>query len=194
MSPRTRTFLLALLVVLPLDQATKALVVRRFGYGEELTVIPGLLDLTHVRNPGGAFSFFADGASEWRAPFFIGASVLAIGLLGFYFWRLERDERLSALALGLVLGGALGNLIDRLVHGEVIDFINVHLTRSYTWPTFNVADSAIVVGVGLLVAESFLAPRHAQAPPGDEPATAPPPARDGGALRPAASDPSRPGD
>ncbi|MCA8966629.1 MAG: signal peptidase II, partial [Planctomycetes bacterium] len=80
----------------------------------------------------------------------------AIALLLGFFARLPAEARFSALALGSVLGGALGNLLDRLRHGEVVDFIDVHLTADYTWPTFNVADSAIVVGVVLLLLETFL--------------------------------------
>ena len=158
MSIKSKLFLLTFLVALPLDRITKQLVVARFYYGEQLPLIDGLLTLTHVRNPGGAFSFFADGPPEQRMIFFVGTTLIAICLLLIFFVRLERDARLSALALGAILGGALGNLIDRLVYGEVIDFIDVHLWAGYTWPTFNVADSAIVVGVAILIAETFLEP------------------------------------
>jgi signal peptidase II len=85
--------------------------------------------------------------------FFIGTTLLAIGLLIVFFRRLEPQARLSALALGVILGGAIGNLIDRLYYGEVIDFLDFHLWGGYTWPTFNLADSFIVVGVGILMLE-----------------------------------------
>jgi len=152
---KTRYFLICLLVAFPLDQASKYWIIDRLHYGERLTVVPGFFDLTHVRNPGGAFSFLADAAPEYRMVFFIGTTFLAIGLLLVFYRRLEPDMRLSALALGTILGGALGNLVDRLVYGEVIDFLEVHLTATYTWPTFNLADSFIVVGVALLMLEIF---------------------------------------
>ena len=130
-----------------------------FHYGEVVEVIPGLFDLTHVRNPGGAFSFFASGPFAQRMVFFIGTTVLAIVLLVVFYRRLQPEERLSAVSLGAILGGALGNLIDRVVYTEVIDFLDVHLWGGYTWPTFNLADSWIVVGVGILMIEMFLEPK-----------------------------------
>ncbi|MEZ4215767.1 MAG: signal peptidase II [Myxococcota bacterium] len=158
-APKWKVFLAAFAVVLAADQATKQAVIERFAYGERLRLVDGLLDLTHVRNPGGAFSFLAQLPPdlEWVRPlFFVGMAGLAIALLLGFFARLPAEARFSALALGSVLGGALGNLLDRLRHGEVVDFIDVHLTADYTWPTFNVADSAIVVGVVLLLLETFL--------------------------------------
>jgi signal peptidase II len=146
-------FLLPLAIILPLDQITKTAIVKLFYYGERVSVIPGFFELTHVRNPGGAFSFFADGPAEIRMTFFIGSTVVALVLLVMFLRRLEPDAALSAMALGSIMGGALGNLIDRLVYGEVIDLLMFHLTASYTWPTFNVADSAIVVGVAILMLE-----------------------------------------
>lgn len=157
MSPKAKVFLLSLLVVYPLDQITKAMVNAKIHYADRIEVIPGFFDLTHVRNGGGAFSFFADGPLEQRMAFFIGTTMIAICLLLVFYRKLEDHEVLSATALGVVLGGAIGNLTDRVRFGEVIDFLDVHLTNSYTWPTFNVADSAIVIGVILLVIEIFLA-------------------------------------
>ena len=161
MAPKLRWFLVTFLVTYPLDQITKQLIVANFYYGETQTVIAGFFDLTHVRNPGGAFSFFATGPPEIRMTFFIGTSIIAVGLLLLFYRRLERDAVLAAVALGTILGGALGNLTDRIVFGEVIDFLNVHL-GSYTWPTFNLADSCIVVGVGILILEIFLSGDEAE--------------------------------
>ena len=87
--------------------------------------------------------------------FFVGTTLLAIVMLVTFLRRLEPDARMAAIAVGAILGGAIGNLIDRLVYGEVIDFIDVHLWGGRTWPTFNLADSFIVVGVALLIAEIF---------------------------------------
>jgi len=156
MAPKFVWFLIALAIALPLDQATKTWIVNNFHYGEELVVIPGFFDLTHVRNPGGAFSFFADGPPGQRMAFFIGSTLVAIVLLIVFLVRHDPRERLAPFALGAILGGALGNLIDRLVYSEVIDFLNFHLFGGYTWPTFNIADSAIVLGVAVLMADVFL--------------------------------------
>ncbi len=156
MAPKIRWFLASLALALPLDQLSKIWIVKNFHYGERVRVIQGFFDLTHVRNPGGAFSFFADGPAEQRMVFFIGSTLVAIVLLILFLRRLEPQARLSALALGSILGGAVGNLTDRLVYGEVIDFLDFHLWGGYTWPTFNIADSAIVLGVGILLVEIFL--------------------------------------
>ena len=176
MGPKYIWFASAFLVGLILDQATKLSIVDRFYYGERLVVIPGVLDLTHVRNPGGAFSLFADGPFEWRMTFFVGATVLAIGLLIVFLVRHEEEDRLTPLALGLVMAGAVGNLIDRIAYGEVVDFIDVHLWAGYIWPTFNVADSAIVLGVFFLLFEVFRAPD----PEGEESLADPPPGSSAG--------------
>lgn len=165
MSPKTRAFVISLLVVYPLDQITKLWIVSKIHYGDHIEIIPGFFDLTHVRNGGGAFSFFADGPIEQRMAFFVGTTIVAIILLLFFFRNLQEQEVLPATALGVVLGGALGNLTDRLRLSEVVDFLNVHLTASYTWPTFNVADSAIVIGVILLIVEIFRAEENGE---GDE--------------------------
>ena len=156
MSTKLRYFLPCLVIALVSDQITKQLIISKFHYAERLVLIPGVLDLTHVRNPGGAFSFFADGPLEQRMAFFIGTTLIAVVMLLVFFRRLEPEARASALSLGLILGGALGNLIDRIVYREVIDFIDVHLWGGYTWPTFNLADSFIVVGVSILIVEIFL--------------------------------------
>jgi signal peptidase II len=161
MAEKTKWFLGALAVALPLDQLTKYWVIDRLHYGERIEVIPGLFDLTHVRNPGGAFSFFADGPELWRLTFFIGTTSIALVLLLVFLARHESGARLSPLALGGIMGGAVGNLLDRLVHGEVIDFIDVHLWGGYTWPTFNIADCAIVIGVALMMVEVFFDPSPA---------------------------------
>lgn len=157
MTPKLMWFLATFAIAYPLDQLTKRWIVSDFYYGENLTVVAGFFDITHVRNPGGAFSLFAQGVSDYRLVFFLGAGVVAVALLLLFFHRLPSDARLSAAALGGILGGALGNLTDRVVHGEVIDWLDFYL-GSYTWPTFNIADSCIVVGVCVLVLEVFLNP------------------------------------
>ena len=164
MQPKRIWFLATFGVALPLDQLTKLWIIEHFYYGESLTLIPGFFDITHVRNPGGAFSLFAGGDADLRLAFFLTAGAVAVTLLLVFYRRLPGDVRLSAAALGGILGGAIGNLIDRVVHGEVIDWLDFHIA-SYTWPTFNVADSCIVVGVCVLILEVFLNPEDAE---GDE--------------------------
>jgi signal peptidase II len=155
MSPKFLFFAIALAIGLPTDQLTKQWIIANVHYGERIEIIPGFFNLTHVRNPGGAFSFFASGPVEVRMAFFIGSTLLALVLLLVFLRQHPPETRLAPLALGMIMGGALGNLIDRLRYGEVIDFLDVHLWGGYTWPTFNVADSAIVVGVVILMVEIF---------------------------------------
>jgi signal peptidase II len=138
--------------VVILDQATKLLVQRAFRLGESLPVLPGVFNLTYVLNPGAAFGLLAGAAPAFRGPFFIAVSVLAIAVICYYHARYARGHPLPTVGLALILGGALGNLIDRLRVGMVIDFLDFYL-GAYHWPAFNVADSGITVGVGLLLVE-----------------------------------------
>ncbi len=170
MPPKLLYFIVPFVVGYAADQLTKQWVIDGLPMYGLHTVIPGFFDLTHVRNPGGAWSMLATGDASIRIPFFVGAGALAIVLLLYFYARLEPDMKLSAAALGAVLGGALGNLTDRLRHGEVVDFIQIHLP-GYTWPTFNVADSLVVVGVIVLMIETFLESDPEPEPPAvDEPA------------------------
>lgn len=141
-----------------LDQITKIWVDRTLGIYESKTIIPGFLDLHYVRNTGAAFGFLSGSHAGFRIPFFILVSAVAIGIILFLFYKLEDSEVMMPLALSLVLGGAIGNLVDRIRLGEVIDFILVHY-KAFRWPTFNVADIAITVGVSLLVLRIFLLER-----------------------------------
>jgi len=157
MPPKLLYFVLPFVVGFAADQLTKQLIIDGLPMYGLHTVIPGFFDLTHVRNPGGAWSLLAGGDASLRIPFFVGTGCIAIALLLYFYVRLEPGMKLSATALGMVLGGALGNLTDRIRHGEVIDFLQVHLP-GYTWPTFNVADSLVVVGVIILMIETFFEP------------------------------------
>lgn len=149
---RYRLLLSVSLIVLTLDQATKFYIDSRFALYESLPVIENFFDITYLRNQGAAFGIFANNA--FRVPFFITVSSLAaVGIL-WYLRRVGERQRLHTLALALIFSGALGNLIDRVRLGEVIDFIYVHWYRHY-WPAFNVADSAITVGVGLLLLDMW---------------------------------------
>ena len=141
--------------VVALDQITKQLVMMRFRIYESMTVVPGFFNLTYVRNKGAAFGILSGSHGAWRTAFFVVTALIALAAIALLIRKSE--DRLSVIAFSLIGGGAVGNLIDRIRFGEVVDFIEWYY-RSYHWPTFNVADSAITVGVGLLAVE-MLFPR-----------------------------------
>ncbi len=151
-----RWLALALLVVV-LDQLTKSLAVKLLTYAEPLAVFPSF-NLTLLYNRGAAFSFLSD-ASGWQRWFFVVVSAGATVFLTLWLRRLKQDQLLLSIALALVLGGAVGNLIDRLWLGYVVDFIQVYY-RQYYWPAFNLADSAISVGAVLLIWDSLFVRRR----------------------------------
>ncbi len=153
MTPKLRVALVAFLVSFILDQVTKIAIDANLSYADKIPVIPGFFYLTHVRNTGAAFGLFSDAPQLYRMIFFISVSLIAVGIIVAFYRKLSPGDRLAALALGLILGGAVGNLIDRIFRQEVVDFLHFRIWRGYSWPDFNVADSAIVVGVGLLVLE-----------------------------------------
>jgi signal peptidase II len=134
-------------LVLILDQVTKIYIDRTMELHSSITVIEGFFNITYLRNKGAAFGMLAN--SSFRLPFFILVSTVAVVVIMFVIKRLREDQRLAAVSLSLIYSGALGNLIDRVRLGEVIDFLDVHW-HGHHWPAFNVADSAICVGVFLL--------------------------------------------
>jgi signal peptidase II len=146
MSPKLRTLLWLVVLIVPLDQLTKYWVSSNIAYGSYIQVIDGFFRITHARNPGAALGI-AQGAPIWV---FIGLTLVALAMIGSFFRKIAADDRLSAVALGLIVSGAIGNLIDRVLHQEVIDFLQFDL-QLFIFPDFNVADSAIVIGVGLLL-------------------------------------------
>ncbi len=135
------------LVTIVLDQATKLYIARTLPLHTMISVIENFFTITYLRNKGAAFGMLA--TSPWRLPFFILVSTVAVVVIFTVIRKLRDDQKLAAYSLSLILAGALGNLIDRVSYGEVIDFIFVHWYEHY-WPAFNVADSAICVGVFLL--------------------------------------------
>lgn len=147
-------YLIALGIIL-LDRATKLVIIQTLRLGQGIPVIPGFFDIVFVLNPGAAFGLLGTLSDPVRNPLFILISILAVVLIVFYHTCYLRSHRLVSLALGLVLGGAVGNLIDRLYYGMVVDFLDVH-AGPYHWPAFNVADSAISVGVSLMILEMLL--------------------------------------
>lgn len=132
------------------DQATKLLVLNKMPLFKSIVVIPGFFNITHVHNPGGAFGFLARNGSPWRHWMFLAAAVVALSMILYFYHQTPKTHPLLGLGLGLIFGGAVGNLIDRLRFGEVIDFLDFYVAHLH-WPTFNVADSAVTVGVGIFV-------------------------------------------
>jgi signal peptidase II len=160
--------------VVLLDQGTKALVVRTLELHEYVPLVDGLLSLSHVRNRGAAFGLLSDWDVPYQSVVLAVLSLCALAAIAVYFLRLPAAARLPRLALALVLGGAVGNLIDRARLGYVVDFVHVYWRR-YQWPDFNVADSAITVGVALLVLDILRSPdtSPAGAPPAIDAAARP---------------------
>ncbi len=153
LTPSGRKYILLILVagaVRAGDQATKLLVQARIPLYHAIPVIEGFFNLIHIHNPGGAFGFLAGQDPVLRAILFLAATVLAVGLLLVFFHRTPPGHPWLGTAFALILGGALGNLVDRLRMGRVIDFLDVHVGR-YHWPAFNLADSAITVGIGIFL-------------------------------------------
>jgi signal peptidase II len=152
-------YLLLSLCVLWLDQWTKGLIEASYPLSSSREIIPGLLNFTHVRNSGVAFGLFASQGDRTGTLLLTVLGLAALAIVGVYFWKTERGERTLLLSLGLILGGALGNLIDRISTGEVTDFVDFYV-GTYHWHTFNVADSAISVGIVLMALDIFW-PRRA---------------------------------
>ena len=144
-------FFITIVFVMILDQCVKLSILSHFEYGESITMIRDFFSLTYVRNTGAAFGFLATANAAFRVPFFLAVPIIAMVILGFLYRDLPKDARWRALALGLVTGGAIGNLIDRVRLGFVVDFLDFHFKNLYYFPAFNVADSAICVGVGILL-------------------------------------------
>lgn len=149
-----RFYAVALGVIL-LDQSSKLLIQATIPFGHSIPIIPGIFAIVHVLNPGAAFGFLASRPASFRNPFFIGISLVAIVFIVLYRHRELEDRSLPSFALSLILGGAIGNLVDRLRVGMVIDFLDVHYYQ-YHWPAFNVADSCITIGVSLMLLELIL--------------------------------------
>jgi len=138
--------------ILFLDQWTKYLIVQKLAPFQRVEVIQGFFHLTHVRNTGGAFGIFGGEKGGLSSVLFVIVSLIAIGTITFLFIKLKENEKTLALSFSLILSGAIGNLIDRFRYGEVVDFLDFHLS-AYHWPAFNIADSAICVGIGLMALE-----------------------------------------
>jgi signal peptidase II len=158
--------LIVALIVIVLDRWTKHLAATRIGLYQHIQIIPGFFRLTHTENTGAAFSLFADSPAHWKTRLLIGFSIAAIIIVLGLLWGQTRALSRSGLALSLILGGAAGNLWDRVVSGRVVDFLLVYY-KQYQWPVFNLADSSIVIGAGLLILDMLFsrAPQDAMNDP-----------------------------
>jgi signal peptidase II len=142
------------LVVIVLDQLTKAMVLARMDLHESMPIVDGFFALTYVRNTGAAFGIFAGHDSAFRVPALLAVAGLALGVLLWFVRTVPADRKIVIAACGAVLGGAIGNMIDRAAYGEVIDFFDVYV-GTWHWPAFNVADAAITCGVIVLCLDAL---------------------------------------
>ena len=141
--------------VIVLDQISKSWIEHTISLYQSIQIIPNFFHITHIRNTGGAFGILSDFKGFYLKAFFILLTFFTIGVVGFFYWKLKPHHNVPALGITLIIGGAIGNLIDRIRLGGVIDFIDVHY-YSLHWPAFNVADSAISIGSVLLGVLIFL--------------------------------------
>jgi signal peptidase II len=153
--PHALSWILSALIVAAVaagDQATKALVERRIPEHVVIPVLPGFFNLIHTTNVGAAFGLFSESPAPWKTILLIAVSAVLLVMVVAMLWRARSVRWLTSVGLALILGGALSNLFDRIRFGQVVDFLDFYY-RSYHWATFNVADSAIVVGAGLLIVQ-----------------------------------------
>ena len=150
---------ITLIIILLLDRGTKLYVSSIMLLHDSFPVIDGFFSITYIRNPGAAFGFLANASHTFLSLFFVVVSAIAIVLLLLLIKNMKDEQPLFTFSLSLILGGAVGNLIDRVCYGEVIDFLDLHL-MSYHWPAFNVADTSITVGAVILVYQLIVKKRE----------------------------------
>jgi len=151
-------FLLIPFLVLILDHVSKWLVRTRTDPHQVIDIIPGYLRLSYVHNSGVAFGLFADLDMAWKPYILSGMAIIAVVVILLYSSRMPPERTLLQVSLAMTMGGILGNLADRIVRGFVVDFIEFHIYESFHWPTFNIADSAITIGIGLLLIDTIRNP------------------------------------
>ena len=149
-------FFLIAAAVLLLDRLAKWAVASNIPLHDSVTVIPRCFHLTHVENTGAAFGLFAESTAQWKIGALVSFSVIALMVVSALLWKHSHSLSTTTIGLSLILGGATGNLWDRMMTGHVVDFLDFYV-GSYHWPAFNVADSAIVIGAALLVSEIVFA-------------------------------------
>ncbi len=157
-------YYLLTLAVLILDHFTKWLVRSRMDLHDAIDIIPNYLRLSYVRNSGVAFGLFADIQSAWKPYVLAAMAVVAVVVILIYSSRMPFNRTLLQLALAVTMGGILGNFTDRIMHGFVVDFIEFHIYESFHWPTFNIADSAITIGIALLLIDTVKNPEMEEEP------------------------------
>ncbi|QDK42369.1 signal peptidase II [Bacteriovorax stolpii] len=153
-----RIFLILVCVsfsIVLIDQFSKMYIASAFYLGESITLIPELFNITHVRNPGAAFGIFAESHPTLRSILLLGTPPIAVLLMCIFVFKNKKLTTLEIYAYSLIVGGALGNLVDRFRLGFVVDFLDFHLSRRFTWPAFNFADSFIFIGAFILIGSSF---------------------------------------
>ncbi len=157
---KSKLFLVAALVFV-IDHLTKYWVSSTVARYETIEILPGYLRISHVLNSGVAFGLFREFDSPWKPYFLAGMAVIAVIVIVAYSRRMPSERVLLQLALAVTMGGILGNFADRIMHGAVVDFIEVHVNESFYWPTFNVADSAITIGIAMLLIDTLVHPDEA---------------------------------
>ena len=160
---RNRSYSLAVLIM-ALDLLTKWWIRTTFELHQSLEIIPGYLRIIRVHNTGVAFGLFADFHSAWKPYLLALMALVAVVVIVIYSARMPSGRVMLQLALAVTMGGILGNFIDRIVRGFVVDFIEFHVHDSFYWPTFNVADSAITLGIALLLLDTVINPEEQPAP------------------------------
>jgi signal peptidase II len=150
MSRKLLILLPVLLLGVALDLATKQWILQSLPMGAQITVIKGFFNVVHIHNRGGAFGLLSSWPLDYIRVFFLFTTSIVLVVVGYLWWRLPEDQRLAALGYGLIMAGALGNLVDRVRMGEVVDFLDFYWGR-YHWPAFNVADMMVCLGAGFLV-------------------------------------------
>lgn len=137
--------------IICLDQLTKIYIHTQFQYGESVSVIQNFFNITYVRNPGAAFGFLRDAHETLRTVFFLSVPPLAALIIVFMLRSTPKEDMLTVVSLSSIFGGAIGNYIDRLWHGFVVDFLDFHYMNKWSYPAFNVADIAIVCGISIMI-------------------------------------------
>jgi signal peptidase II len=154
---KKRFYLVAVLILL-VDHLTKWLVKTRLNPDLPVEIIPGYLRLSYWENSGVAFGLFNDVASSWKPYILAAMAIVAVIVIIIYGMRMPANRKLLQLSLAIMIGGILGNFADRIIRGYVVDFIDFHIHSSFYWPTFNVADSAITIGIALLLIDTIKSP------------------------------------
>ena len=143
-------YFLFILILLAADQLTKAIVAQKIPFLNSISIIPGFFNLTHIRNRGAIFGFFSQSGSQFLFIMLTLASLTALAFVIFYFFKTPTSERLMIISLSLILAGALGNLIDRIFRGYVIDFLDLYV-KKWHWPSFNISDASITIGAFIII-------------------------------------------